>query len=46
MTPNPKYLQLGLFVDAEQMFKDCQIDTIIVEDNGVVVGMIDIQDLH
>ena len=44
---NPKTIaSSSLLIDAEQMFKDDNVDTIIVEENGVVVGMIDIQDLH
>jgi arabinose-5-phosphate isomerase len=44
---NPKTIaSSSLLIDAEQMFKDCNVDTIIVEESGVVVGMIDIQDLH
>jgi len=36
----------ALLIDAEQLFAQSNVDTLIVEDGGVVVGMIDIQDLH
>jgi len=36
----------ALLIDAEQLFAQSNVDTLIVEDCGVVVGMIDIQDLH
>ncbi len=47
MTPNPITLnQNQLAVDVLAQFRDHQIDDlIIVDDNGVLVGMVDIQDL-
>lgn len=36
----------ALLIDAEQLFAESNVDTLIVESNGKVVGMLDIQDLH
>ena len=35
----------ALLIDASNMFKDSQVDTLIVTENDKAVGMIDIQDL-
>jgi len=43
----PKTIAISaLLIDAEQQFAQNNVDTLIVEDGGNVVGMIDIQDLH
>lgn len=46
-TTAPKTISSSaLLIDAEQMFAESNVDTLIVETNGKVVGMLDIQDLH
>ena len=42
----PRTIEAGaLLIDASNMFKDSQVDTLIVTENGQAIGMIDIQDL-
>ncbi len=42
----PKSIEAGaLLIDASNMFKDTQVDTLIVTENGKAIGMIDVQDL-
>ena len=42
----PKTIEAGaLLIDASNLFKDSQVDTLIVTENNMAVGMIDIQDL-
>jgi TalC/MipB family fructose-6-phosphate aldolase len=42
----PKSVEAGaLLIDASNLFKDSQVDTLIVTENNKAVGMIDIQDL-
>lgn len=36
----------ALLIDAEAMFTELEIDTLVVVEHGKAVGMIDIQDLH
>ncbi len=42
----PKSIEASaMLVDASNLFKDTQVDTLIVTENGKAVGMIDVQDL-
>ena len=42
----PKSIEASaLLIDASNMFKDTQVDTLIVTENGKAIGMIDVQDL-
>ena len=42
----PKSIEAGaLLIDASNLFKDSEVDTLIVTENGKAIGMIDIQDL-
>lgn len=42
----PKSIEAGsLLIDASNLFKDSQVDTLIVTENNKAIGMIDIQDL-
>jgi len=42
----PKSIEANaLLIDASNMFKDSQVDTLIVTENNKAIGMIDIQDL-
>lgn len=42
----PKSIEAGaLLIDASNLFKDSQVDTLIVTENNKAMGMIDIQDL-
>ena len=42
----PKSIEANaLLIDASNLFKDSQVDTLIVTENDKAVGMIDIQDL-
>jgi signal-transduction protein with cAMP-binding, CBS, and nucleotidyltransferase domain len=34
-----------LLIDASNLFKDAEVDTLIVTENNAAIGMIDIQDL-
>lgn len=36
----------ALLIDAEQMFTELEVDTLVVVEDGKAIGMIDIQDLH
>ena len=42
----PKSIEASaLLIDASNLFKDSQVDTLIVTENNMAIGMIDIQDL-
>ena len=42
----PKSIESSaLLIDASNLFKDSQVDTLIVTENNKAIGMIDIQDL-
>lgn len=42
----PKTIEAGaLLIDASNLFKDSQVDTLIVTENNKAIGMIDVQDL-